>query len=129
MRICKVKNCGLKHLANGFCEKHNRQNERTGDPEFRKVKPTTCKICGKPRSKKTSCVLCDDCYHESNRARYRRKFITDHDSILTYYRGYRLKNKEKINEKSRLNYPRRKEYYREYYLKKKKLKEKSFTKT
>jgi hypothetical protein len=37
IRICSIDGCDKKHLANGFCEKHNRRHYRHGDPLINKL--------------------------------------------------------------------------------------------
>jgi hypothetical protein len=38
MRICSVENCGEKHIANGFCNKHNLQFKKYGEIPERTIK-------------------------------------------------------------------------------------------
>ena len=78
MRICEVKNCGGKHCARGYCQKHYYRYKQYGNPlgsrEDFKNKGKKCKIeiCENDATRKE---MCDKHY---------RKFMKYNDPLFGY---------------------------------------------
>jgi hypothetical protein len=109
----KAKAQGLRQYFTGRPCKH-------GHIDFRYVSSWNCVKCDKGKHKKRNRIRDNETtrkWRAANKERVKAYRVANKEKMKIYHHQWHLDNRDKNNERSRLNFIKNRERYREYYKK------------